>query len=93
MICLRVILTKTYVDHGLFNVPQNIRFGLEMLNLVVMLATFVLNISLCIIEPWPLEMFQNLHGAIFGINFAQSLVLLLVMTMAIIYWTEGWLSL
>ena len=91
MICLTVTITKTYVDHGLYNVPQNTRFALEMLNLVVMFATFVLNISICITEQRQWE-FQELHDVIFGIYIAQALVLLLIMTMAINYWTRGGLS-
>ena len=86
MICIRVVLTKTYVDHGLYNVPQNTRFTLEMLNLVVMFATIVLNASLCTIG------FQDLQGVVLGINIVQALVLLLITAMAINYWTRGGLS-
>ena len=87
MICLTVTITKTYVDHGLYNVPQNTRFALEMLNLVVMFATFVLNIVLCIIERPPFE--TSLPVTIFGINLFQALVLLIIMTMATYHWTKG----
>ena len=52
MLFIRVIVSKTYMDYGLFNVPQKERFALEMVNLVVMFVTFILNISLCFTVPW-----------------------------------------
>ena len=52
MLCIRVTISKTYTDHGLFKVPQKTRFSLEMMNLVVMFATIILNISLCVTVPW-----------------------------------------
>lgn len=88
MICLRVVLTKTYVDHGLFRIPQKTRFTLEMVNLVVMFATFFLNISLCITELW-LWGSVDLLPLIFGTNIVHALVLLLIMAMAIFHWTKG----
>ena len=92
MICIRVVLTKTYVDHGLFNVPQKTRVTLEMVNLVVMFATFFLNISLCITELWRWEN-VDLLPLILGTNIVHALVLLLIMAMAIYHWTLGGLSL
>ena len=97
MICLRVVISKTYVDHGIFKVPQNMQFIFEMLNLVVMLATFVLNISVCVITPmeqaipsenW-LQDNSGIPVAILGINIAQALVLIPIIANSIFHWTKG----
>ena len=97
MIYLRVVISKTYVDHGIFKVPQNIQFIFEMVNLVVMLATFVLNISMCIITPMEQDSSSEsrsrensgIPGAILGINIAQALVLILIIVNSIFHWTKG----
>ena len=97
MIYLRVVISKTYVDHGIFKVPQNIQFIFEMVNLVVMLATFVLNISMCIIIPMEQDsssesrsrVNSGIPGAILGINIAQALVLILIIVNSIFHWTKG----
>jgi len=97
MICLRVVISKTYVDHGIFKVPQNMQFIFEMLNLVVMFATFVLNISMCIITPMeqaiPSEYWlqdnSGIPGAILGINIAQAVMLVLIILNSIFHWTKG----
>merc|ERR1711963_1194224 len=91
---MRVVISKTYVDHGIFKVPQNMQFIFEMLNLVVMFATFVLNISISIITPmeqavlseyW-LQDNSDIPGAILGINIAQALVLVLIILNSIFHW-------
>ena len=91
MLFIRVVISKTYMDHGLINVPQKARFALEVVNLVVMFATFILNISLCFTEPWENQDRDRskLPAAIFGISIGQALVLLLIMLNSIYYWTRG----
>ena len=76
------------------------QFIFEMVNLVVMLATFVLNISMCIVAPkeqnsssgYGMQRVQDnsgIPGAILGINIAQALVLVLIILNSIFHWTKG----
>ena len=94
-VMLTLCLHYAYTDHGFFKVPQKARFALEMLNLMVMLSTFILNISLCIIEPWENQGRDqsSLPKAIIGSSIAQALLLLLIMVNSIYYWTRGGSSL
>ena len=72
-------------------------FIFEMLNLVLILATFVLNISMCVITPmeqaipsenW-LQDNSGIPVAILGINIAQALVFVLIILNSILDWTKG----
>ena len=94
MFCIRFTFVKSYTDHGLFKVPQKERFSLEMLNLVVMFATIILNISLCFMLPWENED-QDQSGlptAIVCISISQAIVLLIILANSIYFWTRGGLS-
>ena len=96
-------MEKTYMDHGFFNVPQKARFAIEMVNLVAMCVTFILNISLCFTEHWENQECKFVHcafeqwardqsklpGAILAISIGQALVLIVIMLNSIYYWTKG----
>ena len=92
---LTLCLHYAYTDHGFFKVPLKARFALEMLNLVVMFSTFILNISVCIIQSLENQGRDqsSLPNAIIGSSIAQALVLLLIMVNSIYYWTRGGLLL
>ena len=66
-----------------------------MLNLVVMFSTFILNISVCIIEPLENQGQDNssLPKAIICISIVQALLLLLIMVNSMYYWNRGGFSL
>ena len=91
MFYIKFTFVKSYTDHGLFKVSQEARFSLEMLNLVVMFTTIILNISLCFTEPWENDDRDQsgLPAAIICISIGQALVLLIILANSIYYWTRG----
>ena len=66
-----------------------------MLNPMVMFSTFILNISVCIIEPLENQGRDqsSLPKTIIGSSIVQALLLLLIMVNSIYYWTRGGSSL
>ena len=94
MFCIKFTIIKSYTDHGLFKVPQKERFSFEMLNLAVMFATIILNISLCFTLPWENNDRDRsgLPTAIGCISIGQAMVLLIILANSIYYWTRGGLS-
>ena len=91
MFFIKFTFVHSYTDHGLFKVPRKERFSLEMLNLVVMFATIILNVSLCFTLPWGNEERDQsgLPTAIGCISIGQAMVLLIILANSIYYWTRG----
>ena len=104
MICFRILIHRTYVDCGLVKVSDKWRFIIELINLLLMFVTFVLNIVLTVKisqmalgswnDGWRRWDFDDWDqpvspGVIVGFNVTQAVVLFLVMANSLHYWTNG----
>ena len=104
MICLRILIRRTYVDCGMVKVSDKWRFIFELINLLLMFVTFVLNIVLTVKisqmasgawnDSWRRWDFDDwdqpvFPGMIVGFNVTQAVVLFLVIANSFHYWTNG----
>ena len=104
MICFRILIHRTYVDCGLVKVSEKCRFIIELINLLLMFVTFVLNIVLTVEisqmalgswndgwRRWDFDDWDQpvFPGMIVGFNVTQAVVLFLVMANSLHYWTNG----